>query len=114
MFIDEAKIRVKAGMAGMAACVPAGRSLLRGVGPPAATAARVATSSWNRASGTTRWYTSASIPNTTAQRGRHGEGSNKTGRDGDGIVLKVPVGTIVFDDETGEKIFESLRPIRVL
>jgi GTP-binding protein len=45
-------------------------------------------------------------PEHTAQRGRHGEGSNKTGRDGEGIVLKVPVGTIVYDDETGEKVFE--------
>ncbi len=44
-------------------------------------------------------------PEHTAQRGRHGEGSNKTGRDGEGIVLKVPVGTIVFDDETGDKLF---------
>jgi GTP-binding protein len=49
-------------------------------------------------------------PEHTAQRGRHGEGSNKTGRDGEGIVLKVPVGTIVFDDETGEKIFEFTQP----
>ncbi len=49
-------------------------------------------------------------PEHTAQRGRHGEGSNKTGRDGEGIVLKVPVGTIVFDDETGDKLFEFTQP----
>ena len=49
-------------------------------------------------------------PEHTAQRGRHGEGSNKTGRDGDGIVLKVPVGTIVYDDETGERVFEFTQP----
>jgi GTP-binding protein len=49
-------------------------------------------------------------PEHTAQRGRHGEGSNKTGRDGEGIVLKVPVGTIVFDDETGDKLFEFTHP----
>jgi GTP-binding protein len=49
-------------------------------------------------------------PEHTAQRGRHGEGSNKTGRDGEGIVLKVPVGTLVFDDETGEKLFEFSEP----
>jgi GTP-binding protein len=45
-------------------------------------------------------------PEHKAQRGRHGEGSNKTGRDGGDVVLKVPVGTIVYDDETGDKIFE--------
>src|SRR5271167_1845874 len=49
-------------------------------------------------------------PEHTAQRGRHGEGSNKTGHDGTGITLKVPVGTIVYDDETGEKIFEFTQP----
>src|SRR5262249_11741837 len=45
-------------------------------------------------------------PEHAAERGRHGEGSNKTGRDGGDVMLKVPVGTIVYDDETGEKAFE--------
>src|SRR6516165_381061 len=41
-------------------------------------------------------------PEHKAERGHHGEGSNKTGRDGGDVVLKVPVGTIVYDDESGE------------
>jgi len=45
-------------------------------------------------------------PEYKAERGRHGEGSNKTGREGDNVVLKVPVGTIVYDEETGEKVFD--------
>ena len=45
-------------------------------------------------------------PEHKAERGRHGEGANKTGRDGTDVLLKVPVGTIVYDDETGEKAFE--------
>lgn len=49
-------------------------------------------------------------PEYTAQRGRHGEGSNRTGHDGEGIVLKVPVGTILYDDETGEKIHDFATP----
>lgn len=36
-----------------------------------------------------------------AARGRHGEGSNRRGADGDDIVLRVPVGTQVLDDEDG-------------
>ena len=32
-----------------------------------------------------------------AQRGAHGEGSNRTGRNGHDIVLKVPVGTVVYE-----------------
>jgi len=43
-------------------------------------------------------------PEYNAQRGRHGEGSNCTGRDGESVVLKVPVGTIVYDKQTGEKM----------
>jgi GTP-binding protein len=35
-----------------------------------------------------------------AERGQHGKGGNKTGRSGDELVLKVPPGTIAFDDAT--------------
>jgi len=45
-------------------------------------------------------------PEHEAQRGRHGEGSNKTGRDGVSIDVPVPVGTIVYDDETGEMLHD--------
>jgi GTP-binding protein len=49
-------------------------------------------------------------PEYKAERGRHGEGSNCTGRDGEPVVLKVPVGTIVYNKETGEKIHDFSRP----
>jgi GTP-binding protein len=49
-------------------------------------------------------------PEYKAERGRHGEGSNRTGRQGDDITLKVPVGTIVYDDETGEKVYDFSQP----
>jgi GTP-binding protein len=45
-------------------------------------------------------------PEYTAQRGRHGEGSNRTGHDGESLTVQVPVGTIVLDDETGEQLFD--------
>ncbi|MEQ1949140.1 MAG: GTPase ObgE [Bryobacteraceae bacterium] len=41
-------------------------------------------------------------PEHKAQRGRHGEGSNKKGHDGHSIELATPVGTVVYDAETGE------------
>jgi len=34
-----------------------------------------------------------------AARGRHGEGSNKTGRSGEDLEVRVPVGTVVFDED---------------
>jgi GTP-binding protein len=45
-------------------------------------------------------------PEYKAERGRHGEGSNRTGREGESIVLKVPVGTIVYDEATGERVHD--------
>ncbi len=43
-----------------------------------------------------------------AERGQHGEGSNRTGRSGDDIVLPVPRGTIVRDADTNEVLGEVL------
>jgi GTPase len=45
-----------------------------------------------------------------ADRGRHGEGSNKTGRSGEDLVLRVPVGTLVFDNESGELLCDLTAP----
>jgi GTP-binding protein len=39
-----------------------------------------------------------------AEDGRPGGGSNKTGASGDDIVIKVPCGTLIYDDETGNLI----------
>jgi GTP-binding protein len=33
------------------------------------------------------------------ERGRHGEGSNKTGRSGEDQIVRVPVGTVVLDED---------------
>ena len=43
-----------------------------------------------------------------AERGRHGEGSNRTGRSGSDLELRVPPGTIAVDDESGEALGELL------
>jgi GTPase len=45
-------------------------------------------------------------PEHTAERGRHGEGSNRTGRHGESVELPVPVGTIAYDAETGEVLHD--------
>ena len=41
-----------------------------------------------------------------AERGRHGEGSNCHGRSGADSVLAVPVGTVVFDEATGQQLMD--------
>lgn len=43
-----------------------------------------------------------------AERGQHGEGSNRTGRSGESIVLPVPPGTVVRDAETQEFLGEVM------
>jgi len=43
-----------------------------------------------------------------AERGRHGEGSNKTGRSGDDFLIEVPLGTQAYDAESGELLGELL------
>ncbi len=45
-----------------------------------------------------------------AGRGGHGEGSDCHGASADNMVLKVPVGTVVFDSETGEQLFDLAQP----
>jgi GTP-binding protein len=45
-------------------------------------------------------------PEHKAERGVHGEGSQRTGREGKGVVLPVPVGTVVYDLETGELLHD--------
>lgn len=45
-------------------------------------------------------------PEHSAERGRHGEGSNRTGRDGQPVELPVPVGTVVYNADTGEQLFD--------
>ncbi len=45
-----------------------------------------------------------------AERGRHGEGSNRTGHSGADLILQVPVGTLVLDDQSGETIADLAAP----
>jgi GTPase len=45
-----------------------------------------------------------------AERGQHGMGSKCHGKSGAEMVLKVPVGTVVFDTDSGEQIFDFTEP----
>src|SRR5947208_7807924 len=110
MFIDEAKIRVKAGDGGNG-CVAFRREKYVPRGGP---------SGGDGGKGGDIYMESSERHNTLvhfrcnpeykAQRGRHGEGSNRTGREGTDIILKVPVGTILYDADSGEKVHDFSRP----
>ena len=45
-------------------------------------------------------------PEHAAERGRHGEGSQRTGREGHSVDLPVPVGTVIYDAETGQQLHD--------
>jgi GTPase len=45
-----------------------------------------------------------------AGRGRHGEGSNRHGRDGEDLTVTLPVGTMAWDEATGEKLWDFDAP----
>ena len=45
-------------------------------------------------------------PQHTAQRGLHGEGSNRSGRTGEDLIIRVPVGTQIFDATTGDLLHD--------
>jgi GTP-binding protein len=45
-----------------------------------------------------------------AERGRHGEGSKRHGAEGADRIIRVPVGTLVFDEESSETLFDFTEP----
>ena len=110
MFIDEARIWVKAGDGGNG-CVAFRREKFvpRG-GPSGGDGGRggdVILESSERHNTLIHFRFN---PEHKAQRGRHGEGSNRTGADGKDVILKVPVGTLIYDEATGELIRDFTEP----
>jgi GTPase len=108
MFVDEAKISVKAGDGGNG-CVAFRREKYVPRGGP---------SGGDGGRGGSIYLEANPNDNTLlryrynrefkADRGRHGEGSNCTGVSGDDTILKVPVGTLVFD-ATGNVLLADLK-----
>src|SRR5437763_12034439 len=110
MFIDEAKIRIKAGDGGNG-CVAFRREKFvpRG-GPSGGDGGRGGDVIMESSQAHNTLVHFRFNPEHNAQRGRHGEGSNCTGQAGYDIVLKVPVGTIVYDVESGELVHDFSQP----
>ena len=88
----------------MARCPSAARSTFRAAVPTAATAA-AAGSIWlvaDRNINTLIEYRYARIHR--AKRGENGRGADQFGKGAEDIVLQVPVGTVVYDADTGAQI----------
>src|SRR5216684_3830367 len=106
MFIDEVRIRVKAGNGGNGVTAFRREKFVPRGGPSGGDGGRggdvfvVADSSLN-----TLLHLRYN-PQHIADRGRHGEGSNRSGHDGDDHIIRVPVGTQIFDANSGELLFD--------
>ncbi len=106
MFIDEAKITVKAGDGGHG-CIAFRREKFVPRGGP---------SGGDGGNGGDIYLIADKNENTLlkfrydhifrADRGRHGEGSNRHGRSGEALEIRIPVGTAVYDDETEELLHD--------
>jgi GTPase len=106
MFIDQAIIRIKAGDGGNGCMAFRREKFVPRGGPSGGDGGRggdIVMESSERHNTLVHFRFN---PEYKADRGRHGEGSNKTGRDGESMVLKVPVGTIVYDQATGERLHD--------
>ncbi len=110
MFVDEAKIRVKAGDGGNGCMAFRREKFVPRGGPSGGDGGRggdVIMESSERHNTLVHFRFN---PEYKAERGRHGEGSNCTGREGADVLLKVPVGTIVYDELTGEMAHDFSGP----
>ncbi len=110
MFIDEAKIRVKAGDGGNGCMAFRREKFVPRGGPSGGDGGHggdVIMESTQRHN--TLMYFRFN-PEHKGERGEHGMGSNCTGREGKDVVLKVPVGTELYDAQTGELVHDFARP----
>jgi GTP-binding protein len=110
VFVDEAKILVKAGNGGNG-CIAFRREKYVPRGGP---------SGGDGGHGASIYLEANPNDNTLlryrynrefkADRGRHGEGSNCSGHSGADMILQVPVGTLAYDEQTGETIADLAVP----
>ncbi|HEX4593080.1 MAG TPA: GTPase ObgE [Bryobacteraceae bacterium] len=106
MFIDEVKIRVKAGNGGNGCLAFRREKYVPRGGPSGGDGGRGGDITMVASEHHNTLLHFRFNPEHTAERGRHGEGSNRSGREGESIELPVPVGTIVYDADTGEMLHD--------
>lgn len=107
MFIDRAKIRVQGGKGGNGVTAFRREKFVPRGGPSGGDGGR----------GGDVWIVADNSLNTLlhlrynpqhlAERGRHGEGSNCSGREGEDLTVRVPVGTQIFDS-TSDELLQDL------
>ena len=106
MFIDRVKIRIKAGDGGNGVTAFRREKFIARGGPSGGDGGRGGDVWLEADEGYNTLLHLRYNPEHKAERGKHGEGSNRFGKDGVEVTVKVPVGTQVFDAETNEFLFD--------
>lgn len=110
MFIDRVKIRIKAGDGGNGVTAFRREKFVPRGGPSGGDGG-VGGSVWMESDeGLNTLLHLRYNPEHNAERGRHGEGSNRYGKDGADLTIKVPVGTQVFNVADGSLEFDFTEP----
>jgi GTPase len=110
MFIDEARIRIKAGDGGNGCMAFRREKFVPKGGPSGGDGGHGGDVLMSSSLSHNTLVHFRFNPEHKAQRGGHGLGSNCSGYAGESVTLKVPVGTLLYDDQTGELIHDFARP----
>ncbi len=109
-FIDEVKIHVKSGDGG-AGCVSFRREkFIPFGGPDGGDGGKGGDVIFRSDTALTTLMDLRQHPHQKAERGRNGMGKDRHGANGDSLTIRVPVGTLVKDDETGEVLADLTEP----
>jgi GTP-binding protein len=110
MFIDEARIRIKAGDGGNGCMAFRREKFVPKGGPSGGDGGHGGDILMSSSLSHNTLVHFRFNPEHKAQRGGHGLGSNCSGQAGEHTTLKVPVGTLLYDDQTGELIHDFAHP----
>jgi GTPase len=110
MFIDEARIRIKAGDGGNGCMAFRREKFVPKGGPSGGDGGHGGDVLMSSSLSHNTLVHFRFNPEHKAQRGGHGLGSNCSGYAGESTTLKVPVGTLLYDDQTGELIHDFAHP----
>jgi len=105
-FVDEALVTVVAGKGGNGSASFRREKFIPFGGPDGGDGGRGGSVYLEGCSGLNTLVDFRHVRKYKAQNGQGGSGSNKTGKSGEDVIIRVPLGTIVTENETGEHIGE--------
>lgn len=108
MFVDQARIFVQAGAGGNGVVAWRREKYVPQGGPDGGDGGRGGSIILEATRDLTTLVDFRYQPRYQAERGGHGQGGKRHGKNGEDRIIKVPVGTQVFDDETGELLVDLI------